>query len=123
MNAEHPAVSLVIFTGMKNIESFETPMHSREARLLKHQEKPANVWEHQVLLAAELYERDKGKVKIFDHATKEAVMEYWGNHGYSAVFGEIAARPDFAERFNSDARNITLADVDYYIRKRELSPS
>ncbi|MDO8593972.1 MAG: hypothetical protein Q7R93_00455 [bacterium] len=99
------------------------PVHSREEGLLRHEEKPANAWEHQIVLAADLYVRNHPAVvvKVFDHKLKEEIMQYWTRSGYGAVFRDLLKNPGFKEhpRFKNDPLQITLEDLDYFVRVQQ----
>lgn len=93
-------------------------------RLLTSKEREANLNEHQIVLAEELYQRDNPglALAVGDIGLQNRMMEYWITQGYSSAFRDLIERPEFKEhgRFNNDPLNVTLSDTEYFLHSKKL---
>lgn len=97
----------------------------KEMDLIKGVDTPKNRQQQQVILAIELFKKNNPNADMSSHEVRNETMFEWskgGDASYSAAYRGVENHPDFSNhpRLKGLSTNITLEDVDYFLREKKL---
>src|SRR3989338_7157133 len=97
---------------------------NRKQGLLSGQEQPHNAFEHQLILAEELYRRDhlSAVMEAESSQFRNEAMRYWIEKEYAAGIRRLIEHPEFKNhsRLKNDPLAFMLSDVEYFLHNKEL---